>query len=61
MKQALAQRLWQAYRGPLAWFAAGVVVGVMFAEWLRNIVTLLFVAGVGLVLYLIWGYKQKKT
>jgi uncharacterized membrane protein YoaK (UPF0700 family) len=46
--------VWRQYRWHLVWFFAGVVVGVMFAHWLRSMVTLLVVAGVVFAMYFIW-------
>ncbi|AWR85290.1 hypothetical protein [Meiothermus taiwanensis] len=59
MNQGLGQRLWRQYRGHLLSFAAGVLVGVMFADWLRSLVTILFVLGVLGAMYFIWVYFDK--
>jgi hypothetical protein len=56
MNKNLARLLWQQYRGHLLSFAAGVLVGVMFANWLRGIVTVFFVLLVLLALYFVWVY-----
>lgn len=56
MNKRLGHGLWQLYRGHLVSFAAGVLVGVMFADWLRGLVTVLFVLGVLLALYFVWVY-----
>ncbi len=59
MNKDLARLLWQQYRGHLLSFAAGVLVGVMFANWLRGIVTVFFVLLVLLALYFVWVYFDK--
>lgn len=59
MNKGLVQRLWQLCRGYLVGFAAGVLVGVMFADWLRGLVTVLFVLGVLLALYFVWVYFDR--
>lgn len=59
MNKRLGHRLWQFYRGHLVSFAAGVLVGVMFADWLRGLVTVLFVLGVLLALYFVWVYFDR--
>ncbi|ADD26823.1 hypothetical protein [Meiothermus ruber] len=56
MKESLGRRIQRQYRTHLVSFAAGVLVGVMFADWLRGIVTALFVLLVLLALYFIWVY-----
>lgn len=56
MNKTIGRRVWRQYRVHIVWFIAGIVVGVMFADWLRSIVTVLFVAGVVLALYFIWIY-----
>lgn len=57
MNKRLGHRLWQ--RGHMVSFAAGVLVGVMFADWLRGPVTVLFVLGVLLALYFVWVYFDR--
>ncbi|MCX7784591.1 MAG: hypothetical protein N2318_13230 [Meiothermus sp.] len=56
MNKTMGHVLWRQYRVYVAWFLAGVLVGVMFADWLRSIVAVLFLAGVVLALYFIWIY-----
>lgn len=56
MNKAIGRFFGQKYRWHVVCFVAGVLVGVMFANWLRSIVTVLFVAGVMLALYFIWVY-----
>lgn len=59
MNKTIGHVLWQQYRVHIVWFIAGIVVGVMFANWLRGMVTVLFVAGVVLALYFIWIYFDR--
>lgn len=59
MNRPLIRTLARRYRGHLLGFAAGVLVGVMFADWLRGIVTGLFVLLVLLALYFVWVYFDK--
>ena len=59
MNRPLIQSLARRYRGHLLSFAAGVLVEVMFADWLRGIVTVLFVLLVLLALYFVWVYFDK--
>ncbi|GIW25274.1 hypothetical protein [Meiothermus sp.] len=56
MNETLGRRVWRHYRVHIACFVAGVLVGVMFGHWLRGIVTVLWVAGILLALYWVWGY-----
>jgi uncharacterized membrane protein YoaK (UPF0700 family) len=59
MNRSLIRTLARRYRGHLLSFAAGVLVGVMFANWLRGIVTVFFVLLVLLALYFVWIYFDK--
>lgn len=59
MKESLGRRIQRQYRTHLISFAAGVLVGVMFADWLRSIVTILFVLVVLGAMYFIWVYFDK--
>ena len=62
MTKNIQNALWRQYRWHLVSFIAGVVVGVMFAGWLRGIVTILFFIGLVIAAYFIWAYfeNQKK-
>ncbi|GIW33865.1 hypothetical protein [Meiothermus sp.] len=59
MNKAIGRFFGQKYRWQVVCFVAGVLVGVMFANWFRSIVTVVFVAGVLLALYFIWVYFDK--
>ncbi len=59
MNPTLIRLIRQRYWGHLLSFFAGLVLGVAFGPWLRTVVTLVFVAGVLLALYLIWVYFDK--
>lgn len=62
MTQQISNTLWRQLRWHLVSFLGGVVVGVMFAGWLRTIVTLLFFIGLVIALYFVWSFfeNQKK-
>lgn len=59
MKQQISNALWRQLRWHIVSFIAGIVVGVMFAGWLRAIVTILFFVGLVITIYFVWSYFEQ--
>jgi len=58
MRQTMTNTFWRQFRWHIVSFISGMLVGVMFAGWLRGIVTILFFAGLVVLAYFIWSYFE---